>query len=92
MALVRVRKDGYEFNVGENYAEAKGLEVIDEPTHVHGRSRRPTRLHSRPIKPKKSVDQLADEKGAQDTTADAVAKKAATPADITANPPSLKEN
>lgn len=33
MSLVRVSINGYETNVGEAFAEAKGLTVLDEPTH-----------------------------------------------------------
>lgn len=89
-ALVRVRKDGFEFNVGDNYAAAKGLEVIDSPTHFGGRPRRATRLNDRPVKPKKSVAEKAAEKGTPIPVADAAVKKAATPAEND-NPPS-KEN
>lgn len=93
MALVRVRKDGFEFNVGANYAESKGLEVIDSPTHTQdGRPRRPTRLYGRPVKPKKSVAEKAAEKGTQTPSASVVEEEAASTADTTINPPSVEEN
>lgn len=90
MALVRVRKNGFEFNVGANYAEANELKVIDSPTHdSSGRPRRPTRTNDRPIKPRTTVEEAAAGKG---TKAPAkTAGKAATPATSTTNPPS-KEN
>lgn len=92
MPLVRVRKDGFEFNVGANYAEAKGLEVIDSPTHLQdGRPRRATRLKDRPIKPKKSVAALAAEKGSKAPSASAE-EEAASPADTITIPPSQEEN
>ena len=45
MALVRVRANGWEFNVGANHAATKGLEVVDAPTHRQdGRTRRAERV------------------------------------------------
>ena len=100
MALVRVRKDGFEFNVGAGYAASKGLEVIDSPTHTQdGRPRRATRLNDRPVKPKKSVAEKAAEKAAGDVlaalmtpSASVVEEEAASTADTTNNPPSSEEN
>lgn len=86
MALVRVRKDGFEFNVGENYAAAKGLEVIDSPTHAGGRPRGATRVNDRPTKPRRSVDELAAEKGTK-SPAEKSTGKAASSANGTDNPP-----
>lgn len=91
MALVRVRKDGLEFNVGAAYAEAHDLEVIDSPTRDdNGRPRRPTRANDRPRKARKSVDEAAAEKGAKSPAKPA--GKAATTADGNTNPPSTEEN
>lgn len=91
--LVRVRverddKSVVEFNIGRKLAEARGLEVIDSPTHrLNGQPRPFTRLNDRPAKPKKSVDELAAEKGTQ-TPAATATEEAATPADSTTTPPS----
>lgn len=86
MPLVRVRKDGFEFNVGENFAASEELEVIDSPTHTQdGRPRRPTRLNDRPVKPKKSIAAKAAEKTPSAPVAE---EEAASTADTTNNPPS----
>ena len=68
--LVRVRENGFEHNTGAARAEAKGLTVLDEPTHRPDGSPRPaTRAKGRPIKPRKSVDQAAAEKKSADESA-----------------------
>ena len=93
MPLVRVRKDGFEFNVGANYPAAKGLEVIDSPTHTQdGRPRHATRLNDRPVKPKKSVAEKAAEKGSKTPSVSVAEEEAASTADTTNNPPSSEEN
>lgn len=75
MALVRALIGRRSVNVSPEYAEAKGLEVLDEPTHLDdGRVRPETTATGRPIKPKTTV-------------AAAAAKKAAKPT-ATPNPPS----
>lgn len=63
--LVRARIGGFEKNVGRAYAEAHGLEVLDEPTHDRGGAPRPTtRKGGRPVKPKTTVSHEADKKAA----------------------------
>lgn len=57
--LVRVRENGVEHNEGRARAIAKGLEILDEPTHVGGLARRATRVGGRPIKPKTTVAKKA---------------------------------
>lgn len=69
MALVRVRKDDLEFNVGAAYAEAHSLDVLDEPTHTEsGGPRGHTRRNGRPHLPRTSVAAEAQKKAAQATT------------------------
>lgn len=57
MSLVRVRlTNGRETNVGANWAEINGLEVLDEPTHRgDGTPRRATRKAGRPVKPRRDL-------------------------------------
>lgn len=63
--LVRVRINGIEKNVGRGFAEAKGLDVLDEPTHNgDGSLRDTTRSGGRRVKKKTSVAQAAAEKKA----------------------------
>lgn len=63
--LVRVRLNGVEKNVGRAYAEAHGLEVLDEPTRDRaGALRRTTRAGGRKSKPKTSVAKKVAEKKA----------------------------
>ena len=63
--LVRVVIGDVEKNVGRGFAEAKGLKVLDEPTHTgDGRPRPATRLGGRPVKPKTSVAKKAAAKKA----------------------------
>ena len=78
--LVRARIGDRSVNVSPEYAEAKGLEVLDEPTHLDdGRLREETKANGRPVKPKTSVaSAAAAKKAGQPTAAD--------------NPPSSKEN
>lgn len=64
MSLVRVRANGREFNVGAAYAEANGLEVLDEPTHRGGFARPVTRTGGRKVKPKTTVSAEAAKKAA----------------------------
>lgn len=81
--LVRAVIGDQEVNVGKEYAESKGLEVLDEPTHSEdGQIRSATRRGGRRVKPKVSVAEKAAEKKA--------AAKSAEPADT--NPPSSKES
>lgn len=62
--LVRVRIDDVETNVGAAFAEAEGLEVLDEPTtNPDGSRREDTRPNGRKAKPKTSVAEKAAEKG-----------------------------
>ncbi len=76
MALVRVRKDNLEFNVGAALAKAQGLDVLDEPTHgANGQPRPATRLNGRPRKPKTSVAEAAEKKAAGSTSADQTKKE-----------------
>lgn len=77
MDLVRVRMDGVEKNVGRGFAEANGLEVLDEPVRNRdGSLRATTRVGGRRLKPKTSV------------AAEAAKKKsaAAEAADVTTTP------
>lgn len=75
--LVRAVIGDQEINVSPEYAESKGLKVLDEPTHREdGRVRPATRRGGRPAKPKTSVAVAAE-------------KKAASSADN--NPPSTEE-
>ena len=77
--LVRVRRDGFKFNVGTAYAAVHELEVLDEPTHDRaGKAIGPTRENDRPIKPRTTVDKAATKTPTAET---AVAKKAAQSAD-----------
>lgn len=63
--LVRARINGFEKNVGREYAEANGFEVLDEPTtNPDGTVRATTRLDGRPVKKKTSVAKAAAEKKA----------------------------
>lgn len=64
--LVRVRLDGgFEKNVGAAFAENKGLEVLDEPTHRRDGTALPiTRKNGRRAKKKTSVAEKAAEKKA----------------------------
>lgn len=63
--LVRVRIDDIETNVGAAFAEAEGLEVLDEPTtNPDGSRREETRVNGRKAKPKTSVAEKAAEKSA----------------------------
>lgn len=74
MSLVRVRINGYETNVGAPFAEAKGLTVLDEPTHnLDGTVRTPR------LTPQKKA---AITRAANETTDDSSssAKQAAKPA------------
>lgn len=75
--LVRARIGDRAVNVSPEYAEANGLEVLDEPTHGEdGRIRPETRVDGRPVKPKTSVAEAA-----------AAKKKAGQPT-AASNPPS----
>lgn len=86
--LVRVRANGQEFNVSRATAEADKLEILEDESayDLTGAPREAARVvesgsdagESRPAKPKVSV-------------AEAAAKKAATSAANTDNPPSEKE-
>lgn len=77
--LVRAVIGDQEVNVGREYAESKGLEVLDEPVYREdGQIRPATRRGGRRAKPKVSVADKAAEKKA--------AAKNAEPADD--NPPS----
>lgn len=73
--LVRAVLGDFEKNVGRAYAEAKGLKILDEPTHIHGNSRRTTRK-GRPAKPKTTVAAEAAKK----TSARSSAAKKTEPA------------
>lgn len=58
--LVRVRVDNAEVTVSRGHAEAKGLEVIDEPaTDPTGKALPQTRVGGRAAKKKTSVDKAA---------------------------------
>lgn len=63
--LVRVRVNGYEKSLGRAYAEAHGLEILDEPA-VDGRGDTlpTTRRGGRKAKPKTTVDKAAEDKKA----------------------------
>lgn len=64
--LVRVRANGYEFNVGAAHAKAHDMNVLDEPTHRRDGAPRPTtRAKGRPVKPKISVADAAEKKAAK---------------------------
>lgn len=68
MAHVRVRIGNTETNVGKAFAEAKGLDVLDEPTHnPDGSPRAATRKGGRPRKPRTSVAEAAASKAAVDS-------------------------
>lgn len=61
--LVRARIRDREVTVSASYAEAKGLEVLDEPVRRDdGRLRAETRAGGRRVKPRKSVAKKAAEK------------------------------
>lgn len=78
--LVRAVIGDREVNVSPEYAKAKGLKVLDEPTaRPDGRLRPTTRRNGRPAKPKTSV-------------AEAAAKKAAESAEVSPTDPPSKEN
>lgn len=64
MALVRVRTaNGMETSVGEAWAKAEGLEILDEPATRPDRSpREQTRAKGRKRKPKTSVSEEAAKK------------------------------
>lgn len=86
--LVRVRvereNDTVKFNAGRAHALAKGLEILDEPTHDRaGKALPPTRENDRPIKPHITVDDAAKKAATKETSTavTAVAKKAAESAD-----------
>lgn len=77
--LVRAVIGDREVNVSAEYAEAHGLEVLDESVRrPDGRLKPETRRKGRPVKP-------------QTTVADAAAKKADQPT-AADTPPSGKEN
>lgn len=78
--LVRAVIGDSEVNVSPEYAEAHGLEVLDESIYTDdGRLRPTTRRGGRPVKPRTSV-------------ADATKEKAAKSADVSpTDPPSTKE-
>ena len=64
--LVRAVFGDQEVNVSPAFAEAKGLKVLDEPTHRRdGRQRPATRSGGRPVKPKTTVAKAAGEKAAK---------------------------
>lgn len=64
MSLVRVRMpNGLETNVGQAWAKAEGLEILDEPAARPDRSpREQTRAKGRKRKPKTSVSAEAAKK------------------------------
>ena len=63
--LVRVVIGDVEKNVGRGFAKAKGLTVLNEPTHTgDGRPRPATRSGGRPVKKKTSVAKEAAAKQA----------------------------
>lgn len=65
MPLVRAVIGEREVNVGEAYAAAHELEVLDEPTRNPDGSPRPeTRRGGRPLKPAVSVAEAAAKKAA----------------------------
>lgn len=66
--LVRAVVGDIEKNVGRAFAEAKGLEVLDEPTTRPDGSLRPTtRVGGRRVKPKTTVEAEAKKKPAAKT-------------------------
>ena len=66
MTFVRVRCDnGHEHSIGEAYAKARGLQILDEPaTNVRGKPLPATRKNGRPKKRRTSVAQAAAAKKA----------------------------
>lgn len=55
--IVRVRGERTIYNEGRAKAVAKGLEVLDEPTHDRGgKPLPPTRLNGRALKPRTTVN------------------------------------
>ncbi len=63
--LVRVRFNGVEKNMGRSFAEATGVEVLDDPTTRGDRTARPTtREGGRRRQPKTTVAKSAAEKKA----------------------------
>lgn len=83
-ALVPDGDAGQLVNVSPAQAEAKGWEVVDEPTHGDdGRALPPTRANGRPVKPKTNLPKTTVDKAS-------TAKKADEPT-AADNPPS-KEN
>lgn len=88
--LVRAVLGDFEKNVGRAYAEAKGLKILDEPTHVHGNPRRPTRK-GRPAKPKTSVAAEAAKKKTS-ARSSAAKKTEPTPSAVTSEPAPNKES
>ena len=81
--LVRAVVGDQEVNVGRAYAEAKGLKVLDEPTHrPDGRPRPETRRGGRPNKPRQGIET---------TVAKAAAAKKAESSAAHDNPPSKEK-
>lgn len=69
--LVRVASKGLEFNVGQAYAEANDLTVLDESAYDHNGQPRPvTAKNGRPRKTKTSVAEAAEQKAAGSKSAD----------------------
>lgn len=63
--LVRARIGGIEKNVGRKFAEAHGLDVLDEPTtRADGRLRGETRPGGRALKKRTTVAEAAAAKEA----------------------------
>lgn len=61
--LVRVRDNGFEFNMLRSRAESLDLEILDEPVaRRDGTLRRTTRANGRPAKPKTTVAEAAARK------------------------------
>lgn len=61
--FARVRVGEAEFTTGREYAEHRGWQVLDEPTHLpDGRLRPQTRLNGRPEKPRTTVNEAAAKK------------------------------
>ena len=76
--LVRAVIGDREVNVSPEYAEAHGLEVLDEPVRrPDGRLKPEARRDGRPLKPKTTASTEAAKKAGQPTATD--------------NPPSSKE-
>lgn len=76
MSLVRARIGDRSVNVSPEYAEAEGLELLDEPTHrADGRTRPETTLAGRPLKPKTTVAEAAAKKAGQPTAANSPSKE-----------------